>query len=103
MASRKRLTIDEKRKIIEESMKPGFSRGKICDEYGVSKAALSVLMKNKEEFLRKVDSSTGAISKKKSLKSSKLPRMEEKLHLWFLQMRKKGVPIGGKIYSTLRG
>ena len=89
MASRKRLTVDDKRKIIEESMKPGFSRGKICDQYGVSKAALSVLMKNKDEFLRKVDSSTGSTSKMKSLKLSKLPRMEEKLHLWFLEMRKK--------------
>ena len=91
MSSRKRLSIQEKQEIIEESRKPGFSRSKTCEKYGCSKATLSVLLKqeNQDAFLRRIDSSSQSITKRKSLKASKLPVMEERVYEWFLQMRKK--------------
>ena len=36
---RKRLTNDEKQKIIEDSKKPGFCRKKVMEKYGISQSA----------------------------------------------------------------
>ena len=36
---RKRLTNDEKQKIIEDSKKPGFCRKKVMEKYGISRSA----------------------------------------------------------------
>ena len=39
---RKRLTNEDKMKIIEESKQPGFCRKKTMDKYGISRSAISV-------------------------------------------------------------
>ena len=53
---RKRLTNEEKLKIIEESKKPGFCRKKTMEKYGISRSGLSVILLKQKEFLRTMDS-----------------------------------------------
>ena len=46
-----RLTLSQKVKIIEESKKSDFSRKKICEEFGISKATISQILKNPKTHL----------------------------------------------------
>ena len=43
---RVRLSLEQKSKLIEESLQPGFKRSKACEKYGISLACLSVTLKN---------------------------------------------------------
>ena len=54
---RKRLTNDEKQKIIEDSKKPGFCRKKVMEKYGISRSAISVLLAKQKDIFKKMDSS----------------------------------------------
>ena len=53
---RVRLTLEQKSKLIEESLQPGFVRRKACEKYGISMACLSITLKNKETTLKSADS-----------------------------------------------
>ena len=53
--SRVRLTLSQKVKIIEESKKSDFSRKKICEEFGISKATISQILKNQKTHLEAYD------------------------------------------------
>ena len=46
--SRVRLTLSQKVKIVEESKKSDFSSKKICEEFGISKATISQILKNQK-------------------------------------------------------
>ena len=48
---RKRLTNEDKMKIIEESKQPGFCRKKTMDKYGISRSAISVILLKQKEFI----------------------------------------------------
>ena len=52
---RVRLSIEQKSKLIEESLQPGFKRSKACEKYGISLACLSMTLKNKETILKSAD------------------------------------------------
>ena len=54
--TRVRLTLSQKVKIIEESKKSDFSRKKICEEYSISKAAISSILKDQKTHLENYDS-----------------------------------------------
>ena len=54
--TRVRLTLSQKVKIIEESKKSDFSRKKICEEFDISKAIVSQILKNKNKHLEAYDS-----------------------------------------------
>ena len=51
---RKRLSNDDKLKIIEESKKPGFCRKKTMDKYGIGRSVICNILKNQKEILTKV-------------------------------------------------
>ena len=59
---RKRLTNEDKMKIIEESKQPGFCRKKTMDKYGISRSAISVILLKQKEFLKTMDSSPIAMN-----------------------------------------
>ena len=42
------LTLEQKSKLIEESLQPGIVRNKACEKYGISMAYLSISLENKE-------------------------------------------------------
>ena len=52
---RVRLTLEQKSKLIEESLQPGFIRSKACEKYGISMACLSIALKSKETILKSAD------------------------------------------------
>ena len=54
--TRVRLTLADKVKIIEESKKSDFCRKKICQEFGISKATISQILKNQKTHLEAYDS-----------------------------------------------
>ena len=72
---RTRLTLEEKRKILEDSKKPGFKRKNVVEKYGIAESTLSSLLSKREEFLSKLDKSV-SITKRKSLKSSRMPELQ---------------------------
>ena len=49
------LTLEQKSKLIEESLQPCFIRRKACKKYGISVACLSITLKNKETILKSAD------------------------------------------------
>ena len=78
---RRRLSVKEKVKIIEDSKKTGFDKAKIMKEYGISRPTVISVLKNQFETLKAVDS--GIINdKSKSLKKSPLAELESQLYEW---------------------
>ena len=69
--SRVRLTLSQKVKIVEESKKSDFSRKKICEEFGISKATISQILKNQKTHLEAYDS--GIPGKHKTMRKPDFP------------------------------
>ena len=63
--SRKRLSLCEKQKIIEDSKKPGFDKNKTCEKYGIGKSTLNKIMLTQKDILGFIDK--GTLSKNKSV------------------------------------
>ena len=53
---RRRLSLKEKIKIIEDSKKPGFDKAKVMKEYGISRPTIINILKNQFDTLKAVDS-----------------------------------------------
>ena len=92
---RRRLSVKEKVKIIEDSKKPGFDKAKIMIEYGISRPTVISVLKNQFETLKAVDS--GIINdKSKSLKKSPLAELESQselesqLYEWLRKTTRRG-------------
>ena len=49
---RKRLTLEQKIQIIEESEVPGFKPKKAMEKYGISQPAVYKILKEKDELLK---------------------------------------------------
>ena len=75
---RRRLSLKEKIKIIEDSKKPGFDKAKVMKEYGISRPTIINILKNQFDTLKAVDSGT-MNDKSKSLKKSPLAELEPQL------------------------
>ena len=75
---RRRLSLKEKIKIMEDSKKPGFDKAKIMKEYGISRLTVINVLKNQFETLKAVDS--GIMNdKSKSLKKSTFQGINTKI------------------------
>ena len=72
--TRVRLTLSQKVKIIEESKKSDFSRKKICEEYSISKATISSILKDQKTHLENYDS--GIPGKHKTMRKPDFPEIE---------------------------
>ena len=79
--TRVRLTLSQKVKIIEESKKSDFSRKKICEEYSISKATISSILKDQKTHLENYDS--GIPGKHKTMRKPDFPGIECTLYEWF--------------------
>ena len=55
---RKRLTLLEKQKIIEDSKKPGFDKGKVLEQYGIGRSTLASLLLHQKDVLSSIDKGT---------------------------------------------
>ena len=61
--SRKRLSLCEKQKIIEDSKKPGFDKNKICEKHGIGKSTLTKILLTQKEILGFIDKGTPSKSR----------------------------------------
>ena len=86
--TRVRLTLSQKVKIIEESKKSDFSRKKICEEYSISKATISSILKDQKTHLENYDSA-GTPGKHKTMRKPEFPEIESTLYEWFISRLKK--------------
>ena len=88
--TRVRLTLSQKVKIIEESKKSDFSRKKICEEYSISKATISSILKDQKTHLENYDSA-GTPGKHKTMRKPDFPEIESTLYEWFTKMTRLNV------------
>ena len=63
---RKRLTLEQKIQIIEESEVPGFKPKKAMEKYGISQPAVYKILKEKDELLKTFKNSPSAAKTKNS-------------------------------------
>ena len=70
--SRKRLSLCEKQKIIEDSKKPGFDKNKTCEKYGIGKSTLNKIMLTQKDILGFIDKGTLSRNHESSQSSGKV-------------------------------
>ena len=96
---RRRLSLKEKIKIIEDSKKPGFDKAKVMKEYGISRPTIINILKNQFDTLKAVDSGT-MNDKSKSLKKSPLAELESQLYEWLCKTTRRGAVISGPLLKS---
>jgi predicted XRE-type DNA-binding protein len=93
---RMRLNLDQKVKLIEESMQPGFCQAKAAREYGISTSSVSTILKKKFDIYCHPASNKTKYSRK-NLTWGKNDVLESKLYEWYLQQTPLGNPVSGPI------
>lgn len=89
------LTLKQKSEVIEQ-FRSGSSVTSLARRYNVAKSTICAINKKSEKILKCVnDTKFSGPDKRKTLRSSKLPKMENALHCWFLQQRNKNYPVSG--------
>ena len=53
-SKRIRLTFEQKKKLIEDSLKPGFEVQKAMKDFGIGRASIYTILKGKEKVLNSV-------------------------------------------------
>ena len=53
--TRKRLTLSEKQKIIEDSKLPGFNKAKTLENYGIGRNSLEKILHNQRDIVHSMD------------------------------------------------
>lgn len=93
---RKVLSYLEKMTLLKEVDDKKLKRCKIAENYGVSEATVSMIVKNRnkiEEAMTKSECSGSA----KRLRKSTFEDLDTALYEWFKQVRSNGVPVNGPI------
>ena len=94
--SKNHLTLRQKADICEDSSKPGFSKDKVCEKYGISKSTLNRILQKKTEFLKVTDLKKNSNSaKQKSFSKGKNFELELKLCEWIRIRQEKGYGVAG--------
>lgn len=96
MGSRKRLSLKEKLKIVEDHRK-GIRLVELCRRYGLHKSTVSTILKSKENLLKNFEETNFGSRNRKAIKSGEFPRMEKALYKWFLGQRHRYIPVTGAI------
>ncbi|XP_014366598.2 jerky protein homolog-like [Papilio machaon] len=92
----KTLTIAEKCTILD-SLKDGVSATSLACKYGVGKSTITDLKKNEQKlrsFIAKTEKGPGF---RKTLKLPENPVLEEALFTWFLEQRRRHIPLSGEV------
>jgi hypothetical protein len=93
-SKRKKLTIAEKVKIIQEVEKnPSMPAIEIAQKFNLAPSSLLCIMKNKQLILDEEVKCGGEAIKRKNIKSSPYDEMEKILIEWFEGMRSANLPI----------
>lgn len=92
--SRKFLSLNEKCEILEY-LKKGSSVTVLSKKYKVAKSTICSIKNKKDNILKCVNNTFYGPGKRKTLRSSELPKMEKSLYKWFICMRNKNLPVSG--------
>jgi hypothetical protein len=93
--TRVRLSLEQKQKLIEESMQPGFSQAIAARKYGVSTSSVCGILKKKFDIY--CHPARDAKNARKNLTWGKNDVLESKLYEWYLQQVPLGNPVSGPI------
>ena len=99
ITTRVRLSLDQKVKLIEESMQPGFNQAKAAKDYGISPSTVNGILKNKFAIYCHPAVEQGT-SSKKNLSRGKNDVLESKLYEWYIQRQTEGQPISGPMLKA---
>lgn len=90
------LTIEQKCEILDK-IKEGISSTILAQQYNVGKATITDI-KHKEEKIRSfVINTEKGPGARKTLKTPENPLLEDALFTWFIEQRRKNVPLSGDI------
>ncbi|XP_047984684.1 tigger transposable element-derived protein 6-like [Leguminivora glycinivorella] len=90
----KALTYAEKLKAIE-AVKSGLKRKDVAVQFGIHESTLSIILKNKDELLKKQESGESLLCKRRRI--AEFPNLEQCLFTWFKQCRNKNISVSGPI------
>lgn len=90
------LSLKDKAEVLKE-LKHGASVTNLAKKYKVAKSTICGIKKKEERILKCVNNTFSGPGKRRTLKTSELPRMEDALYKWFLSQRRKNYPINGLI------
>lgn len=96
MDKRKRLTLKEKLKILDDYTN-GNSVSGLAIKYGLAKSTICTILKNKPKLLNNMKKTNFGSKHRSAIKDGGFPIMENKLFKWFQMQRKQHVPISGEI------
>ncbi len=85
----KSYTLLEKLQWIEEVAKPGMTKVRVAEKFGVTPSILTGALAKKEEIVASV--SAGSSKKAKWLSQGLVKNLEDKLYTWFLKKRSQGL------------
>ncbi|XP_018576379.1 tigger transposable element-derived protein 2-like [Anoplophora glabripennis] len=92
----KTLSIAEKCAILD-SLKDGVSETSLALKYGVGKSTITDLRKKEQKIRSFVAQTEKGPGLRKTLKLPENPVLEEALFTWFLEQRRRHVPLSGEI------
>ncbi|XP_054719284.1 tigger transposable element-derived protein 6-like [Uloborus diversus] len=88
------LSIQEKKRLIEEVEKGSKKKNQIAKEFGIPSSTLSTILKNKEAILEKC---VDGFEKRKRIRVSEFQDMEKCLMIWITQCRAQNIPLNGNL------
>lgn len=86
------LTIKEKTQILKK-LEEGYSENACSKIFNVHRSTINRTKKNAAAIKKFVFNSESGPAKRKTLKRSELPKMEQALYKWFAKQRAKTLPI----------
>lgn len=86
------LTLKEKAEILDFLQK-GSSVTCLAKKYNVAKSTICGIKKKEKIILKSVNNTFSGPGKRKTLRTSELPKMEKALYRWFIRMRDKNWPV----------
>lgn len=86
------LTLKQKAEILE-FLKKGSSVTCLAKKYNVAKSTICGINRKREMILKCVNNTFSGPGKRKTLRTSELPKMEKALYRWFIRMRNKNWPV----------
>ena len=98
--TRTRLDLDQKLKLIEDSMKPGFNISKAARQYGLSRSGIYSILKNKFAIYCHPSIEKREKSKIKKLSWNPNAQLESALFDWYQTRVQQDLPVSGLMIKT---
>ena len=94
MAVKRKLAVKTLRDQALRDLKNGISNKNVAEKYGVPKNTVCTWLENKEKLFTALEKSS---NKRKKVRESNYPDIENAFFKWFLSQRGKSIPIDGTV------